>query len=278
MAINPNAVGEKAPPSRFAWTSKDTILYALGVGCGRNDLQFTTENTKDTPQRTLPTFAVIIGTRGLSYKTLGEFDHSKMVHGTQAFEIFEEIPVAGEVEIVASVAGIWDKGSAAVIELESECRDVSTNKVLLKTRHSLFCRGEGGWGGDRGPSASVGYPDRAPDASVTYKTDEDQALVYRLSGDRNPLHSDPAYARLGGFDQPILHGLCTYGITGRGILSALCDNEPKRLRSMNGRFSKPVYPGQALTVQMWKTDDGCVFKTLNDAGEVVLDQGVAKIG
>lgn len=277
MPINPQAVGETSPPSRFAWTSKDTILYALGVGAGRHDLAFTTENTSDLAQRTLPTYAVIIGTRGLGYKKLGDFDHSQMVHGTQAFEIFEEIPAEGEVEIVARVANIWDKGSAAVIELESECRDPASGKMMLKTRHSLFCRGEGGWGGDRGPSASVVFPDRTPDHHVTYKTDEDQALIYRLSGDRNPLHSDPAYAARGGFDQPILHGLCTYGFTGRAILAAFCENDPARFKAMDGRFSKPVLPGQSLTVQMWRTETGCVFKTLNGDNEVVLDQGVARL-
>lgn len=277
MPLNPQAVGLRSAPSRFAWTHKDAILYALGVGCGRNDLQFTTENTLNVPQRVLPTFAVIIGTRGIGTKALGDFDYSRVVHGTQAFEIVEEIPVEGEVEIVAEVKGIWDKGSAAVVDLESECRDVASNKVLLRTQHSLFCRGEGGWGGDRGPSARAAQPDRPADHRISYQTHEDQALVYRLSGDRNPLHSDPAYARMGGFDKPILHGLCTYGFTGRALLDAVCGGDPARLKAMRGRFSQPVFPGQGLTVEIWRSDDGCQFRTLNDAGQVVLDQGEARV-
>lgn len=278
MPINPNAVGARGETSRFAWTSKDTILYALGVGCGLEDLPFVTENSIDTPQRVLPTYAVIIGTRGVRYSTLGQnIDLSKMVHGNQSFELYGEIAPQGEVEAVATVTGIWDKGSAAVVDIETDCRDVTSNELLMKVRHSLFFRGEGGWGGDRGPSAAVEYPDRPADARVTYATREDQALIYRLSGDRNPLHSDPAYARMGGFDQPILHGLCTYGFSGRALLAEIAGGAPERFRAMSGRFSRPVYPGQALTVEMWRTDDGGIFRTLNDRGEVVLDQGTVNL-
>jgi acyl dehydratase len=160
-----------------------------------------------------------------------------------------------------------------VLEFTSESKDASTGKPLLKTRMTLFCRGEGGWGGDRGPSVKVEYPDRKPDHEVTYQTRTDQALLYRLSGDRNPLHSDPSFAKLGGFDRPILHGLCTYGFTGRALLHTLCGSDPKRFKSMNGRFSRPVVPGDALTISMWLDGNRCLFRTANSKGEVVLDQG-----
>ena len=138
----------------------------------------------------------------------------------------------------------------------------------------LFCRGEGGWGGDRGPSERLQYPDDEPTHQVTYKIREDQALTYRLSGDRNPLHSDPAFAARGGFEKPILHGLCTYGFTGRALLHSLCGGDPSRFRSMNGRFSKPVIPGDTLTVSMWADGNKALFRTTNQEGAVVIDQGV----
>jgi acyl dehydratase len=181
--------------------------------------------------------------------------------------------VEGEIESNGECVAIWDKGKGAVVEMESTSVDVATGKPLLKTRSSVFIRGEGGFGGERGPSARFEVPDRAPDHQVSYDTRPDQALIYRLSGDRNPLHSDPSFAKMGGFDRPILHGLCTYGFTGRALLHTLCDGDPARFKSMYGRFSKPVLPGDSLTVSMWVDGDECLFRTANQHGDVVLDQG-----
>ena len=150
---------------------------------------------------------------------------------------------------------------------------MKTGEVILRTRTSLFCRGEGGFGGERGENAKIDFPDRSPDHQIVYKTRDDQALIYRLSGDRNPLHSDPSFAKMGGFDRPILHGLCTYGYTGRGLLTKLCDSDPSRFKSMNARFSKPVYPGDELTVSMWVDGNSSLFRTTNQYGDVVIDQG-----
>jgi acyl dehydratase len=177
---------------------------------------------------------------------------------------------------VGKIAAIWDKGKAAVVELESEATLVSTGKPLFKVTMSMFIRGEGGWGGDRGPSNKFEVPDRAPDHEVTYTTREDQALTYRLSGDRNPLHSDPSFAKMGGFEKPILHGLCTYGFTGRALLHTLCDSDPSRFKAMYGRFSKPVIPGDALTISMWVDGNDCVYQTKNQKGDVVIDSGSMK--
>jgi len=162
-----------------------------------------------------------------------------------------------------------------VIETKSVSTLVSSGEPLFSSTSSVFIRGEGGWGGDRGPSGPKNVPPEAPPThSVTYQTREDQALLYRLSGDRNPLHSDPSFAKMGGFDRPILHGLCTYGFTGRALLHSLCDSDPSRFGSMAGRFSSPVMPGEALTVNMWVTGDGeAVFQTQGGDGRVVLDAG-----
>ena len=158
--------------------------------------------------------------------------------------------------------------------IETRSTDVATGEPLFDTTMSAFIRGEGGFGGDRGPSGPQNVPpDRAPDHSVTYQTRPDQALLYRLSGDRNPLHSDPKFAALAGFDRPILHGLCTYGFTGRALLHTLCDSDPSRFTAMDGRFSSPVLPGEALTVNMWVDGGEAVFQTTGDDGRVVLDAG-----
>ena len=276
MPINPEAVGAKGQPSRRSWTSKDALLYAVGIGAGTDELQYTTENTKDIDQKVFPTFAVIVGGGGIPMKAAGSFNPTLMVHGEQGIELLSEIPAEGEIESVGECTAIFDKGSAAVLEFTSESKNVATGEVLLRTRTSLFCRGEGGWGGDRGPSEKILFPNRTPDRQVSYTTREDQALTYRLSGDRNPLHSDPPFSAMGGFEKPILHGLCTYGFTGRGLLNELCDGEAGRFKSMNARFSKPVIPGDTLTVSMWVDGREALFRTTNQAGDVVIDQGVFK--
>ena len=274
MAINPEAVGVKGQPSKRSWTSKDALLYAVGVGAGLDELAYTTENTKDVEQKVFPTFAVIIGGGGIPIQQVGSFNAALMVHGEQGIERLGEIAADGGIESVGECTAMYDKGSAAVLECSSESKNVATGEVLLRTRTSLFCRGEGGWGGDRGPSAKIEFPDRDADKQVSYTTREDQALTYRLSGDRNPLHSDPSFAAMGGFDRPILHGLCTYGFTGRGLLHGLCDGDAGRFRSMNARFSKPVYPGDTLTISMWVDGNEALFRTTNQNDEVVIDQGV----
>jgi acyl dehydratase len=279
MPINPDAVGTKSDPIRRKWDSKDCLIYALGVGAGAADpldeLQFTTENTSDKPQRALPTIAVVLGPLGAGMGNIGSFNPAMLVHGEQAITLHREIPVEGELEAVGELTGIYDKGKGAVVVTETKVTLVGTGEPLFDTRMSAFIGGEGGWGGDRGPSGTPNQaPERAPDQEVTVQTRHDQALIYRLSGDRNPLHSDPAFAAMGGFDKPILHGLCTYGFTGRLLLGLLCDNDPARFTGMDARFSSPVMPGEELTVKVW-TDgsDTAVFQTCGGDGRVVIDAG-----
>ena len=159
--------------------------------------------------------------------------------------------------------------------MRSVSTDTGSGEPLFTTTMSAFIRGEGGFGGERGPSGPKNPPpERDPDHEQAYITRSDQALIYRLSGDRNPLHSDPTFAAMGGFDRPILHGLCTYGFTGRALLHRLCGGDPTRFRTMEGRFSSPVLPGERLTVRMWDTAAGeALFQTTGDDGRVVLDGG-----
>jgi acyl dehydratase len=197
-----------------------------------------------------------------------------LVHGEQAIELQRPLPVEGTVRTVTRITGVYDKGKGAVVATESESVDAGSGEPMFTTRSSAFIRGEGGFGGDRGPSGPRNVPpEREPDHVVSYRTGRDQALIYRLSGDRNPLHSDPSFAAMGGFDRPILHGLCTYGYTGRALLHALCDGDPARFRSMEGRFTSPVFPGDELTVRMWVDGDEAVFQTARDDGTVVIDGG-----
>ena len=202
------------------------------------------------------------------------------MHGQQSVTLHRELPVDGAADDHVEVVAMHDKGKAAVVVTEAEAvsaDDGDKGEPLYTATMSAFIRGEGGWGGDRGPSGPQNVPpERAPDHEVTYQTSPDQALVYRLSGDRNPLHSDPAFAALGGFDRPILHGLCSYGFTGRALLHTLCESDPSRFQHIEARFASPVLPGEALTIRAWKTGDGeAVFNT--SAGDrVVIDQGLLR--
>ncbi len=283
MPINPDAVGAESQPRESSWGSKDCLLYALGVGAGVSDptgfeLEFTTENTNDVTQQALPTMAVVLGGGAggpdSPMAKLGDVNFAKMVHGEQGITLHKPLPVEATVTATTRIADIFDKGKAALVVLESTAIDTADNEPLFTTSSKLFFRGEGGWGGDRGPSEGIEIPETDPDHVVTYQTRPDQALLYRLNGDRNPLHSDPSFAALGGFPKPILHGLCTYGFTGRGLLHAVCDSDPTRFLSMDGRFSSPVMPGEALTINIWDQGNGNAnFRTY--AGDrVVLDNGL----
>jgi acyl dehydratase len=270
MPIDPTAVGAAGGPTERTWTSKDCLLYALGVGAGIDELNFSTEKK----QQVLPTFAVIIGGGGVPFDKIGTFNPAMLVHGEQAIELFGPIPTEGTVRSTGRIAAIWDKGKGAVVVMESEAVNAANDQPLFKTTMSAFIRGEGGFGGERGPSGPTNaLPERDPDHQVTYQTLPDQALIYRLSGDRNPLHSDPEFAKLAGFDRPILHGLCSYGFTGRALLHTLCDGQVERFKSMAVRFSKPVLPGDTLTVSMWVDGSEAIFQTRTQTGDIVIDQG-----
>lgn len=279
MPINPDAVGSKGDPVSHSWTSRDSLLYALGVGAGLDDLEFTTENTNGVTQQALPTMGVVVGVGGFgALADIGTFNPILLVHGGQSIELHGEIPVEGTVSTVGELTAIWDKGSGAVVELTSVSTLEGTSEPLFTQVSQIFLRGEGGWGGERGPSGPRNVaPERAPDHEVTYSTRPDQALLYRLSGDRNPLHSDPSFAKMAGFDRPILHGLCTYGFTGRALLQELCARDVTKFASMDARFSSPVFPGEDLTVRIWRTSDGeAVFRTHGGDDRVVLDAGLAR--
>ncbi|MEO3888250.1 MaoC/PaaZ C-terminal domain-containing protein [Nonomuraea sp. B5E05] len=271
MPLDHSIVGVEGPAHERTWTARDTMLYALGVGAGTSELEFTTEKG----QRVLPTFAVLAAQ--LPGQRLGDFDRALLVHAEQGFELHRELPPEGGVRTTSKVTGIYDKGSGALVTSEARAVDLDTGEPVISSRSAVFIRGEGGFGGDRGPRDAWAPPDRAPDHKVTYPTVPEQALLYRLSGDYNPLHSDPEFAARAGFDRPILHGLCTYGVSGRALLHAVAGSDPGRFRAMSGRFTSPVFPGESLTVSIWVDGEDVRFRTAKDDGTVVIDRGRATI-
>jgi len=293
MGLNLNAVGTTSEPSERSWGHKDALLYALGVGAGSLDptgfeLEFTTENSHGVTQRVLPTFTTIVGQGGRGPLSLCDFDPAMLVHGEQSIRLHGEIPTEGAVSITTTVVGMYDKGSAGLVVLESESRHAGSGELAFTNRSALFIRGAGGFGGPRNPEgdeeselAAEPLPTREPDEVVSYGTRPDQALLYRLNGDRNPLHSDPAFAKRAGFERPILHGLCTYGFTGRALLHLVCGSDPARFGAMRARFSKPTMPGDTLTVSVWDVGERAAgayrFRTETQRGEIVIDAGLFRL-
>jgi acyl dehydratase len=276
MPLNPDAVGSKGEPVEVSWTSKDCLLYAVGIGAGTHELAFTTENTNGVEQQVFPTFPVVIGWgKGSAMNSIGTFNPALLVHGQQSVTLHRPVPVEGIATLQSEITAMYDKEKAAVVLTTTTA--VLDGEPLYTNTASVFIRGEGGWGGDRGPSGPRNVPpDREPDRRVTYETSPNQALLYRLSGDRNPLHSDPAFAAMGGFDRPILHGLCTYGFTGRALLHTFCGSDPARFEHIEGRFTSPVMPGESLTINMWETGDGEAVFTTAVGDRLVIDQGLLK--
>lgn len=285
MPLSLENVGKQSDPGRNSWTSKDALLYALGVGAGQLDptgfeLEFTTENSSFTgvEQRVLPTFPVVVAMGGgANAPSWGTFDFTKLLHAEQGVTVHGPIPPDGEIETVQRLVGVYDKGKAAIVRLENVSSYAGSGEPAFTTRFAAYIRDAGGCGtaGDD-VEDPPSMPERAPDHEVSYEVRRDQALLYRLSGDRNNLHSDPSHPALQfmGVDRPILHGLCTYGFTGRALLHALCGSDVGRFKSMDNRFSKPVLPGDTLTVRMWVDQPGrALYRTVNQDGTVVIDGG-----
>jgi acyl dehydratase len=263
------ALGAELPPEDFAWTASDVLLYHLALGAGGDpvdprELRYTTEDHLQV----LPTFAVVAQTvhrfepPAVEYPGIS-IDLAKVLHGTQRVDVHRPLPADGKARATARVTGVYDKGAAAVIETQTAVTDLDGRPIWTNTS-SIFARGEGGFGGDRGPSGPPPPPDRAPDTVIVTPTVPQQALWYRLLGDRNPLHSDPAFAAQAGFPRPILHGLCTYGMVCKAVVDAELSGDVTAVGGYGVRFAGVVFPGETLRTSVWREDGRLVLTTTVD--------------
>ena len=262
---------------------RDTILYALGLGYGadpldEDGLRFVYEENL----KTVPTMCVVLGHPGFWVKDPRTgVDWVKVLHGEQGFRIHKPLPPQGTVIGRTRVTDIIDKGpgKGALIFSEKQVIDQASGDLLATTTSTTFARGDGGCGGPQKPQPQPhALPDRDPDRSIDIPTRPEAALIYRLSGDYNPLHADPKVARAAGFKAPILHGLCTYGVASRGLIAAVCGGEPDRLTSMQARFTSPVYPGETIRVETWIDGGTASFRArVVERDVIVLNNGRAEI-
>ncbi|MEO9326706.1 MaoC/PaaZ C-terminal domain-containing protein [Gordonia aurantiaca] len=279
MPIDPAvAVGAELPEVSFEWSASDVALYHLAVGAAADPMDTTAlAYVHDSTPKVLPTFATVAASFHATEPPRVSFpgvdiDLAKVVHGSQRITAHRPLPPSGKATTRTRIAEIQDKGSAAVIIQESVTTDDS-GETLWSARSSIFAKGEGGFGGERGRSEKVAYPDRAPDHRLTVPTLPNQALLYRLCGDRNPLHSDPGFAERAGFPRPILHGLCTYGSVCRAIVDELLDGDVTAVADFSASFAGIVFPGETLQVDVW--EDG---SRLLATASVVEREGAKALG
>lgn len=278
---------------RQTYTKRDTILYALGIGLANDPLNaavlpYVYEGVDGGALKAFPTMAVVLAYPGFWLKDGNTgADWRKLLHGEQSLVVHNPLPAEGTVRSKNEIVEIIDKGpdKGAIIYQKRDVYDDDTDTLLCTLSMSAFCRGDGGCGGPSGPTPKPhALPDRAPDHSTDLATRDDQALIYRLSGDYNPLHADPAVGEAAGFGKPILHGLCSYGVAARALVSTLADMDASKLRRFDTRFSAPVFPGETIRTAMWNegtSDDGNAvvgFRcTVVERDVVVLNNGLAHL-
>ena len=283
MALNyDHLMSLKRDGERFRYGDRDTMLYAIGIGMGRdpldrNELRYVFEQPGEQPAlKTVPTMATVLARIPL-LKDCG-FDYSKVLHGEQRLTLHRPLPAEGELLASARVTEAYDKGAGkgALIYTETAVRSAADAQPLFTLLSATFARGDGGFGGPAGSGPQPhALPERSPDATVTLATSTDQALLYRLNGDRNPLHADPELARRAGFRAPILHGLCTYGVACRAILQSVAAYDHTKIAGFDVRFSAPVYPGESIATDIWVDGKIASFRCRvpERAHIVVIDHG-----
>ena len=264
MAANYDTLMSLADTGRaFSYSDKETMLYALGVGLGRDALDDTELDYvfERGALRTVPTMATVLS-RGALLHNSG-IDYARVLHGEQRLTLHRPLPPEGDLIADSRVTDVFDKGAdkGALILMETAVRTRDDDQPLFTSGSTIFARGDGGLGGPRGPAPAPNpIPKRAPDEICSLETRKDQALLYRLSGDRNPLHADPALAKRVGFPVPILHGLCTYGTACYAILKTVCDYDHTRIRQFDVRFTAPVYPGETIVTEIWREEADLAFQ------------------
>ena len=275
-------MGFEIPEARQTFGPLDAVRYALSIGLGRDpldpwQLQFVDDHKGP---RIVPSFCSVLGHPGFWLADpRTTVDARRLVHAEQGFRLKRPIPRAGTVVGKTRITDVVDKGAAkgALLYLQKELRDADSGGVIATETRTLMLRGDGGYDGPSGtPRPAPEEPGSDPDSTVAVETRPEQALLYRLNGDPNPLHLDPAVARQAGFDRPILHGLCTFGIACHAVLRALAGDDPQSLRSMSARFSAPVFPGETVEVEMWR--NGAFRVRATDRDVFVLRNGLATFG
>ena len=272
--LSTDLAGLELPPVAASWNEKDVMLYALGVGARPpEELDFVYEGRGPV---VLPTYGVIPGLMAMG-GLFGEVDvnPAMILHGEQSITCHRTLPPKADVEIRGRITEVWDKGKAAVIGFEGMASD--TDGALFTTAATLFVRGAGGFGGERGPSTSGKNqpPERDPDVVIEHQTRQEQAAIYRLSGDRNPLHIDPEFAKMAGFEAPFNHGLCTFGFVGRAVLAGVFEGDIDAFGTLEGRFADQVWPEDRIVTKIWRDDDGAIVEASTHKGNVVLSQARA---
>ena len=254
MALNLDAVGKKIGPLSSEYDWQKVVLYAIGVGAGFDELDYVYENRL----KVIPSFAVTTIYGIFSEAAVAtNANLGGILHGEQDTVFHNPIPTEGKISTELTITDMFDKGADKGAIVVAEAKTYHENGQKLYTNYiKLFCRKDGGFGGDPGPSEEVEFPDRAPDFEETASPGIDQPLLYRLSGDFFALHVDPDFARTSGFEMPIMHGLCTHGYACRAVIKHLFPGQPERMIRFRVRFSKPLYPGQPIKTQIWKMDDG----------------------
>ena len=270
----------KSENIEISYTDKDSILYGLGVGLGNDpmnmdELKYVYENG----QIALPSMATNFQYHS-SLLMSANLNFIMVVHGEQKLSIINPIPVSGEFVADMKVINCFDKGASkgAIVEVETTVKLKSDGTEICKLISTTFARGDGGFGGPESPPQKVYEPEGTPDIVDEITTKPDQALIFRLSGDYNPLHSDPNFAKAAGFPKPILHGLCTNGVACRSIVKSACDKDVKKLKSFNCRFSSPVFPGETIVTEMWKNGNVINFQSkVKERDKIILKNGVSEI-
>jgi acyl dehydratase len=283
VSIDPaRALGATVDCGETRWAADDIILYHLAVGAGvpptdPNELDYTYERGL----KVLPTYGVtqVAGLMAKAVRVPGlEFDVARLLHGEHDLQVLRPLPIDAQVTTTSRIAEIYDKRTAAIVVVEFDTR--AAGETLMRNRFSLFLRGEGGFGGTAGPTQVARRAGRPPDVVVEVATMPQQALLYRLTGDKHPLHADPRYAAKGGFDRPILHGLCTYGIACKAAVDRVLGGDTSRVSRFQARFAGVVYPGETVVTSMWDEGSGVLVEAevKERPGAPVLTNGLVTVG
>ncbi len=279
MKLDISVVGREFKAVKHPYLWRDVVIYHLGIGAGADELAYVFEGFKGG-LRVLPSFAMVAAMEAAAgVLAYAKVDFVRVLHGEQTIRMHAPIPNRGVFMTTPKVVSIRDKGKHAILDVETVTVD-GAGAPLFDTLVSLVCRGQGGCGQAQADEPPLHAPpaEQPPDYEHFHQTDPDQAVLYRLSGDLNPLHVNPVLAQAAGYERPILHGLCVYGLALKALIGEFCDGDVSRVREYKARFSRPVYPGDGIHVKAWRLGDGYFALEASSDREVIMNQAYLKIG